>query len=159
LLFEASKTYFNLMSDRFVIRSVSVDSHEYHQAWQLRQKYLREPLGLELTLQELEEDRNARHLIAYDIDIPRVIGCVLGIQSEQTVKIRQMIVIPEYRNQGIGSLLLNKIEEIFYALGVNHFYLHARQESLNFYLKNGYTPVGNSFLELGITHQRADKFY
>jgi GNAT superfamily N-acetyltransferase len=147
------------MKDNITIQSVLINSQEYDQTLKLRQKYLREPLGLVFTPQELEQDRNARHLIAYDIDIARVIGCVLGIPEERSVKIRQMLVIPEHRNKGIGSLLLNKIEEVCHNLGVNHFYLHARRESLNFYLKNGYIKVGNPFSELGINHQRADKFY
>jgi GNAT superfamily N-acetyltransferase len=145
------------MKDNITIQSVLINSQEYDQTLKLRQKYLREPLSLVFTPQELEQDRSAYHLIASHGD--RIIGCVLGIPEERSVKIRQMLVIPEHRNKGIGSLLLNKIEEIFYELGISHFYLHARQESLNFYLKNGYIPVGNYFLELGITHQRADKFY
>jgi N-acetylglutamate synthase-like GNAT family acetyltransferase len=145
------------MKDNITIQSVLIDSQEYDQTLKLRQKYLREPLGLVFTPKELEQDRSAHHLIARHED--RIIGCVLGIPEERSGKIRQMLVIPEHRNKGIGSLLLNKIEEVCHNLGVNHFYLHARQESLNFYLKNGYTKFGNLFSELGITHQRADKFY
>jgi GNAT superfamily N-acetyltransferase len=82
----------------------------------------------------------------------------MGIPKKEQVKIRQMLVIPEHQKQGIGSLLLEQIEEVFLKLGVNYFYLHSRQESLGFYQKNGYIPTGKPFLEVGILHQRAEKY-
>jgi hypothetical protein len=145
------------MKNDILIKPVTFDSEEYYQAKQIREKYLRLPLGIVFTPKDLELDRYAYHMVAYHND--QIIGCVLGIQDNQKVKIRQMLVIPEYQKKGIGSLLLKKIEDVFHNLGINHFYLHSRQESLMFYQKNGYIPIGNSFIEVGISHQRADKIY
>ncbi|WP_017295157.1 GNAT family N-acetyltransferase [Geminocystis herdmanii] len=145
-----------MLHKNILIKSVSFESEGYDQAKKIRQQYLRNPLGLVFTPEDLEIDRSACHVIAYDES--KVIGCVLGIQEDKKVKIRQMLVIPEYQKKGIGSLLLTKIEDIFSDLGIKHFYLHARQESLKFYLKNRYTPIGETFIEVGIPHQRADKY-
>ncbi|MGI0482767.1 GNAT family N-acetyltransferase [Geminocystis sp. CENA526] len=138
-----------------LIKSIDFESEEYYQAKQIRQEYLRTPLNLVFTDEDLETDRSACHVVAYDED--KIIGCVLGIPEDEKVKIRQMLVIPEYRHQGIGSLLLTKIEKIFCELNIKYFYLHARLESLEFYRKNGYIPTGDIFMEVGIPHQRADK--
>lgn len=145
------------MKNNILIKAIKFNSEAYYQAQEIREKYLRLPLGINFTPDDLEIDRHAYHMVAYNKD--QIIGCVLGIKENEKVKIRQMLVIPEYQKQGIGSLLLKKIEEVFCDLGINHFYLHARQESIIFYQKNGYIFTGNSFLEVGIFHQRADKFY
>ncbi|BAQ66680.1 GNAT family N-acetyltransferase [Geminocystis sp. NIES-3709] len=147
----------SILPNHILIKSFNFGSTEYYQAKEIRQKYLRTPLGIEFTPEDLNLDRIAHHIMAYDDN--KIVGCVLGIQENNKVKIKQMLVIPDYQEKGIGSLLLNKIERVFYDLGINHFYLHSRQESLEFYQKNGYIPTGNNFIEVGILHQRADKFY
>ncbi|WP_373481065.1 GNAT family N-acetyltransferase [Geminocystis sp.] len=146
------------MTNNVLIKAVSFDSQEYYQAREIREKYLRLPLRIIFTDEDLEIDRYSYHFVAYN-EQNMIVGCVLGIRENHQVKIRQMLVIPEYQKKGIGSLLLNKIEEFFYNLGINHFYLHGRKESIIFYQKNGYIFAGNSFIEVGIPHQRGDKFY
>ncbi len=137
------------------IINVPWNSSLYLEALDLRNFYLRKPLGLSFTEDDRLEDQTAAHVVATQND--RVIGCVLGIEKNDRIKIRQMVVHPEFQRQGIGSLLLRKVEQIFIDRGYSSFFLHARVESLNFYLKNKYQPVGDTFYEVGILHQLMEK--
>lgn len=71
-----------MLHKNILIKSVSFESEGYDQAKKIRQQYLRNPLGLVFTSEDLEIDRSACHVIAYD-----------GID------IRQMLVIPEYQKK------------------------------------------------------------
>jgi GNAT superfamily N-acetyltransferase len=127
----------------------------YYQALALRNLYLRQPLGLSFTEDDRWEDQSACHVVAVEAD--RVIGCGLGVPKEEGIKIRQMIVHPDFQRQGIGSLVLRTIEQTFIDRGQFYFFLHARVGSLPFYLKNGYKPIDLPFYEVGILHQKMEK--
>lgn len=137
------------------IISVPYGSSDYYQALALRNFYLRQPLGLSFTPEEEEEDQCACHVVAKVND--RVIGCVLGLEKEGWIKIRQMVVEREWQRRGIGSQLLQTIEGLFKDRGKTAFFLHARYHSLEFYRRNGYQPIGALFYEVGILHQRMEK--
>ncbi|MCA1904539.1 MAG: GNAT family N-acetyltransferase [Cyanobacteria bacterium KgW148] len=138
------------------IIQVAVNSREYQQALNLRNLYLRQPLGIIFTKQELSQEPEAVHVVACEGD--RVVGCGLGLRQNEWIKIRQMIVHPDYQNQGIGSSILQCLEQIFYSQNYRRFYLHSRYDRRGFYQKNGYQSVGDPFLEVGIVHQRMEKF-
>jgi GNAT superfamily N-acetyltransferase len=127
----------------------------YYQALALRNLYLRQPLGLSFTEDDRWEDQSACHVVAVEAD--RVIGCGLGVPKEEGIKIRQMIVHPDFQRQGIGGLVLRTIEQTFIDRGQFYFFLHARMESLGFYLQNNYKPIGLTFYEVGILHQKMEK--
>jgi GNAT superfamily N-acetyltransferase len=99
--------------------TVRPKSSEYQQALELRDLYLRQPLGIVFTDQELAKENEAIHVVALSNNV--VIGCGLGLKQGEWVKIRQMIVHPQYQNQGIG---INRITDIFISivatiLGIN----------------------------------------
>jgi GNAT superfamily N-acetyltransferase len=137
------------------IIQIKYDSIEYQQALELRDLYLRQPLGIVFTDQELAKENEAIHVVALSNNV--VIGCGLGLKQGEWVKIRQMIVHPQYQNQGIGSRILGQLEEIFYQQNYRYFYLHSRYDRRIFYSKNGYQYLGEPFLEVGILHQRMEK--
>lgn len=143
------------MTEHIIIKPYTTEHPEYKIGLSLREKYLRKPLNKVFTPEELITDTKGVHFIGFTEG--KIIGCVTGNRDNHQVKIRQMLVIPEYRNLGVGSLLLNYLENYFQTLGVSYFYLHSRQESINFYLKNSYKIVGKIFLELDIPHQKAEK--
>jgi GNAT superfamily N-acetyltransferase len=138
------------------IFQVKVDSWEYQQALVLRDDYLRRPLGISFTAQELLNENIAVHVVAFNP--PVVIGCGLALEQGNWIKIRQMVVHPDYQGQGIGSRILQHLEEIFSRQNYHRFYLHSRYDRRGFYLKNGYQTKGEPFLEVGIIHQRMEKF-
>ena len=56
------------------------------------------------------------------------------------------------QNSGIGSKMMKFCEEQALILGFKEIYCHARDGAVNFYLKNGYSPEGDYFIEDSIPH-------
>ena len=56
------------------------------------------------------------------------------------------------QKKGIGSALLNCVENTARENGYETITLHARQTACNFYTKQGYEAVGDLFYEVGIPH-------
>ncbi|KAA0012315.1 MAG: GNAT family N-acetyltransferase [Thermoplasmata archaeon] len=69
-----------------------------------------------------------------------------------------MAVDERYRNRGIGSEMLKELERVAREKGAKYIVLEARENAVNFYLKNGYVMVKKSFLLFdSIQHYRMMK--
>jgi predicted GNAT family N-acyltransferase len=69
------------------------------------------------------------------------------------VKIGRMAVLPDLRTRGIGREVLLFLMRVARERGYRRVILHAQMTAGGFYLKNGYTPVGEVFEEAGIAHR------
>ena len=77
---------------------------------ELRNKILREPLGMAFTAEELANEKNQIHIVASIRDI--VIGVViLKILCDTTLKMRQVAVDFDLQNTGIGKKMIQFSEE------------------------------------------------
>lgn len=91
------------------------------------------------TLDEIKEEYKTNVFIKY-VDKNQIIGSVRGLMIDsKTCYIGRLIVHPDYQNQGIGTRLMNKIEEIFneserYELITGHI----SKKNLHIYQKRGY---------------------
>lgn len=52
--------------NHLLIQLISFDSEAYYRVREMREKYLRFPLGLAFSVEDLELDRQAYHLVAYN---------------------------------------------------------------------------------------------
>ena len=69
----------------------------------------------------------------------KIVGSVRAYAKEETCFIGKLIVHPEYQNQGIGTKLLQEIENVFdYVTRYELFTGHKSQKNLYLYEKNGY---------------------
>jgi len=68
-----------------------------------------------------------------------------------------MAIVEKYRNQGIGSKMLIKIEEIASNKKVSKIILEAQSDKLDFYFKHGYKVHGDKYLFDGIYHNKMFK--
>lgn len=69
----------------------------------------------------------------------RIVGSVRAYIKEGTCFIGKLIVHPEYQNQGIGTKLLQKIENAFeHVIRYELFTGHKSRKNLYLYEKNGY---------------------
>jgi predicted GNAT family N-acyltransferase len=103
---------------------------------------------------ELEFDRKddkAIHFLAYLNE--EAIG-TLRIRNidEQTVKIERLAVLPQFRNQGIGTKIMEKALEFIKIQGNYTAIIHAQEYIKNMYLKLGFVATGTPFEEAGIPH-------
>jgi len=68
-------------------------------------------------------------------------------------QIGRMAVLAEYRNQGIGSKLLQFVLKNAAQTNINKVYLHAQVEAIPFYEKQGFTSQSDIFYEANIPHR------
>jgi GNAT superfamily N-acetyltransferase len=123
---------------------------------ELRQRVLAEPLGLPLEAVRFDFEGDSLHLWAV-LD-GRMIGCVLFYRDgDQSGRLYQMAVEPSLQKQGIGRLLVQRLEVRLRELGVREVRLHARGPSAGFYAKLGYAAYDPPFFEVGIEHRRMRK--
>lgn len=128
------------------------DSAEYEQALAMRQAILRQPLGLDLFAEDLSQETHYSHFGLKDGD--QLVAYVMSVPaSPDTVTIRQMCVLSEYRGQGLGRELMLGIERQLLSVGILEIELAARVPVVPFYEKLGYEKSGAEFLSVTIPHQ------
>lgn len=67
-------------------------------------------------------------------------------------RIGRMAVAAQWRRQGIGGQILQRLEQEARALGLQRCRLHAQEHARNFYANLGYQAQGEVFLEVDIPH-------
>ncbi len=130
---------------------------EYDEAVHLRYEVLRKPLGLVFTPEQLAAEYSDHHLAAFAAGGALVGYLNLTPVDEQAVKMRQVAVAPDLQGQGIGKALVEASEDLARRLGFNCMVLHARETAVSFYLRAGYTVIGDRFEEVTIPHFKMEK--
>ena len=93
----------------------------------------------------------ARHYLVFSDTIPA--GTARMRETDKGVKLERFAVLPEFRNKGVGALLLNQV--LSDALTFNRMiYLHAQVAAVNLYARAGFKPEGEIFYEAGIPHYK-----
>ena len=123
----------------------------YEQALTLRNHFLWQPLGLDLSCEDLSHEKNERHF-AWLNDSEEVIGAATIKGSGDIVQLRQMVVHPEHQGKKVGKKLLCKIEDYMISKGSARIELNAQVQAHGFYDKLGYKTDGEEFTEVGIPH-------
>lgn len=68
-------------------------------------------------------------------------------------KIGRMAVLAPWRGQGVGDALLRALLDQARALGWRRITLHSQATAVAFYVRHGFLPSGDPFVEAGIDHQ------
>lgn len=144
--------------DCFEFRILAYGSVDYAAELQLRNRVLREPLGLSLFDEDLSRDKSDIHIAAFLGS--RLVGCLLLLPVNKTVlKMRQVAVDLSFRSKGLGGLMVAFAENYAQANGFQKIELNARETAVGFYQKNNYLVVGEQFFEVGIPHRKMQKFF
>lgn len=101
-----------------------------------------------------ERDHVCLHVIIKTNNNPIATG---RIDIDKDGKIGRVAVIKDYRNQGYGSLIIHKLEEIAQQQGLTSVWLNAQKSSINFYRRLGYQIISDEFMEANIVHQKMNK--
>ena len=139
------------------IFQIEFGTPEYDEAVRLRYEVLRKPLGLEYAPEQLAGEYAEHHLVACMAD-----GAIAGYLNltpldEENVKMRQVAVAASRQGQGVGSAMVQESEALARRLGFRRIVLHARETAVPFYLRAGYTIVGDRFEEVNIPHFKMEK--
>lgn len=132
-----------------LIRSPATEA-EFEAYYRLRWKILREPWNQPEGSEKDNRETEALHLAAWDDS-----GALLGVGRLHRVtarsgQIRFMAIEPAQRGQGIGTAILQELENIAIRSGFEEVILNAREEAVSFYRANGYEVVRSSHKLFGV---------
>jgi GNAT superfamily N-acetyltransferase len=138
-----------------ILRPIEWGGDDYLEVLKLRYLVLRKPLGLCFSPEDCEHEKSELHYAAFTNN--RLIASILLVPQNACCKMRQVAVHPDYQGLGIGTKFLSYIENEAKSKYFNFIYCHAREQAINFYLKNSYEAYGDYFLEVGIQHVKMRK--
>jgi len=105
--------------------------------------------GVPLAMEWDELDPHCRHVLARD-----AAGQPIGTgRLTPERKIGRMAVRAEWRGRGVGDALLLALLDEARKLGWREVSLHAQASAIGFYVRHGFLPYGERFVEAGIDHQ------
>ncbi|MDT8308328.1 MAG: GNAT family N-acetyltransferase [Bacteroidales bacterium] len=105
--------------------------------------------GVPKDLEYDEHDQTAHHYLLYLNNKP--IATARWRQTAHGIKLERFAMLPDYRNQGIGTVLLSEVIKDTSKQGVV-VYLHAQADAVNYYSRAGFRITGAAFEEAGIMH-------
>ncbi|WP_041140218.1 GNAT family N-acetyltransferase [Beduini massiliensis] len=133
------------------IKQIEWNSEAYKKALELRDKVLRQPLGMSIYDDPLEAEKNDLHIIV--MEGTQVIGvCFYRTIDQETMQMKQVAVDPSFRNRHVGTEMFMQSIQKLKPLHVKTIMVHARENALGFYQKLGFEECGDPFLEVGIRH-------
>jgi predicted GNAT family N-acyltransferase len=138
------------------LREIDWGSTEYRAQCALRDRYLRQPLGLRLGDEDLDSEREQRHFCLYDGTTLIAAACVIQ-QDQTTAQLRQMVVEPAAQGRGHGRRIVGEIEHLLLQGGIDLLFLHARKTAIGFYTACGFEVVGPEFMHATLVHVRMEK--
>lgn len=143
-------------AESLIVVAVGFDSDFYRQCLKLRERVLRQPLGLSLSSDDTAGEEQQYHYAI--VNGQQVLACViLQPQNEQTISLRQMAVEPEFQGQGLGQRLVRVAENHSRAAGYKQLHMDARCSAEPFYKKLDYETEGERYLKVGIEHIKMKK--
>lgn len=137
---------------------IKFSSAVYKLSLKLRNRILREPLGLSLTTLDMNDEISQRHFGIFG-DGNQLIGCVV-VQNQpdpKCAKLRQMAIDLCYQRRGFGSFLLKETESWCHVQGIENLIVHARETAINFYSNMGFRVSSNIFIDVTIPHVKMTK--
>lgn len=123
---------------------------DYNDYYRIRYEILRKPWNQPEKSTKDDTESSSVHLLVKDETGKPVATGRMQFNSEDEAQIRSMAVIDEMQGNGIGSLLINRLEEIALERKIKRITLDARENAVRFYMRNGYTVIEPSYLLFGI---------
>ena len=97
------------------------------------------------------KDEEAIHFLAYQDE--KAIGCARAFVIENHMQLGRMAVLKEYRNNGIGSFLIEKAITTAKLNQLSKISISAQCHAIDFYKKFGFEVASEIYLDAGISHQ------
>ena len=136
------------------VMEIGEDRSRMEQAWALRRRVFIEEQHVPEEIELDADDARAFHALA--LEDGRPVGCGRMVPHGDYVKIGRMAVLAERRGAGVGRRVLEFLIEHARRRGFRRAVLDAQLHAERFYLKQGFTPVGDTFEEAGIMHRRME---
>ncbi len=126
----------------------SADQALYNKALEIRQHVFIEELSVDPTL-EIENEEFCRFYLIF-ID-GKAAGTARWRETEKGIKLERFALLPEFRNQGTGTILLQRILDDVTPFN-KKIYLHSQLNAVSYYERQGFARSGDIFIEAFIRH-------
>lgn len=100
---------------------------------------------------ELDED--AVHFVSFGTTAVPTGTCRLT----EAGQLGRLAVLPAYRHQGYGAMLMAKAIKVAREMGLKKVFLNAQVDAQQFYTKQNFRSDGKIFLEAGKMHVRMER--
>ena len=142
--------------DQIEIRSPKTEA-EWKKYDDFRLEVLRKPLKMShIPLKDNLED-SSYHFMAITIS-KKILACGrVHMNNEYEAQIRYMGVSDSVRRMGVGTSMVNKLEDKAKTLGAKYVTLNARNIALDFYKSLGYIEIEPYESDIKIPHTRMEK--
>jgi predicted GNAT family N-acyltransferase len=142
--------------EQIEIRSPKTEA-EWKKYDDFRWEVLRKPLKMShIPLKDTLED-SSYHFMAITIS-KKILACGrVHMNNEYEAQIRYMGVSDDIRRMGVGTSMVNKLEDKAKTLGAKYVTLNARNIALDFYKSLGYIEIEPYESDIKIPHTRMEK--
>jgi N-acetylglutamate synthase-like GNAT family acetyltransferase len=132
---------------------------EFEKYRDLRWRVLRAPWNQPRITGQDDLETDDFPIMVCEVDgIPIGVGRAHFISKEEA-QIRSISVEEVWAGKGIGTIILEELEKIVIAKGAKRIIIHARDNAIEFYKKNGYQIIEPSYTLFGeIEHTLMEKF-
>ncbi|MBM3404437.1 MAG: GNAT family N-acetyltransferase [Bacteroidetes bacterium] len=100
-----------------------------------------------------EHEKECHHYLLYDDHLP--IATARWRETYDGIKLERFAVISDYRNKGIGTVILREVMQDTLLLN-KAIYLHAQTAAVLFYEVHGFVKTGKCFMEANMKHYRME---
>ncbi|GAB3193847.1 GNAT superfamily N-acetyltransferase [Pontibacter aydingkolensis] len=122
---------------------------QFEKYYRLRYLTLRQPWGQPEGSEHADDDATAIHAMLIN-DVGEALGvCRMHLATPHEAQIRFMGIRHDMQGKKLGDQLLHYQEERARELGATRMMLHARENAVNFYRRNGYEIEEKSYLLFG----------
>jgi N-acetylglutamate synthase-like GNAT family acetyltransferase len=130
---------------------------EYKKYFNARWEILRKPLGFPKGSEIDDSENISLHIMAVEAEEVAGVGRLTYYPNGEG-QIRYMGVSDKFRNQKVGTSILEYLEKEAKKMGLTKIFLNARENALLFYSKLGYRAKGKPFEGVGgISHTKMIK--
>jgi predicted GNAT family N-acyltransferase len=98
---------------------------------------------------EYDREEEAHHYLLMIIDKP--VATSRWRETEKGIKLERFAVLPEFRNRGLGEIILKEVLKDVKPLKKT-IYLHSQLRAVPFYERNGFVKKGPVFYEADMGH-------
>ncbi len=131
------------------IRFSFIDQAHMQAALDIRTAVFVKEQGVDPTLEYDSHEEESHHYLCYADGI--AVGTGRWRETSQGIKFERYAVLSQYRNKGIGAVILNTMLNDLTSVGAK-IYLHAQLPAVDFYRRHGFVEEGEVFYEAGIAH-------
>ncbi|SES39238.1 GNAT family N-acetyltransferase [Salipaludibacillus aurantiacus] len=133
----------------------AIEENELKDVYKVRREVFILEQGVPEEIEIDNKEKEAIHFIVYREGTPVGAGR-LRIEGT-TAKAERVCILKEVRRKGLGSLLMNEMEETAKAEGLTKFRLNAQVHAEPFYLETGYKTISDQFYDADILHVTMEK--